>query len=50
MNGVARDFWSEIYDLRSPVDDERGSGGGGRKQRRKSRKVLVRRPGARRSG
>jgi hypothetical protein len=49
MNGVAREFWSEVYDLRSPADDERG-GGGGRKQRRKSRKVLVRRPGARRSG
>ena len=44
MNGVAKDFWSEIHDLHSPIEDGRGSGGG-RKQsgRKKARKVLVRR-------
>jgi len=41
MNGVAKDFWSEVYDLRTPADD----GDGGRRQRgkKKARKTLVRR-------
>jgi hypothetical protein len=51
MNGVAREFWSEVLDVKNPVEDERG-GDGGRKQsgRKKTRKVLVRRGGDRRVG
>ncbi len=40
-NGVAREFWSEILDLKAPADDERG----GRREvrRKKQRRLLVRR-------
>ena len=34
MNGVAKQFWSEVLDIRAPVDD----GGRGRKTARRSRK------------
>lgn len=33
MNGVAKQFWSEVLDIRAPVDDGRG-----RKTARRSRK------------
>jgi hypothetical protein len=41
-NGVAKEFWSEILDLHSPLDDDPG----GRREirRKKQRRVLVRRP------
>jgi hypothetical protein len=41
-NGVAKEFWSEVFDLRSPVDD--GPGGRQEIRRKKQRRVLVRRP------
>jgi hypothetical protein len=43
MNGVAREFWSEMLDLRAPADDPRG----GRRlpsRRKKVRILLTRRP------
>ena len=43
MNGVTREFWSEMLDLRAPVDDPRG----GRRlpaRRKKVRVLLTRRP------
>lgn len=40
MNGVAKQFWSEVRDLKSPVDDD---GGSGRARRAKARKKLTRR-------
>jgi hypothetical protein len=46
MNGVAREFWAEIYDLRLPAAeprDERRE----RPVRAKVRKLLVRRPARR---
>ncbi len=41
-NGVAKDFWSEILDVKTPADDDRG---GRREVRRKKRLLLVRRSG-----
>jgi hypothetical protein len=41
-NGVAKEFWSEILDVRAPADDDRG---GRRQVRRKKRLLLVRRSG-----
>ena len=38
MNGVAKQFWAEVMDLRSPVDDD-----GGRARRVKGRKKITRR-------
>jgi hypothetical protein len=40
-NGVAREFWSEVLDLKAPSDDDRG----GRREvrRKKQRRLLVRR-------
>ena len=42
-NGVAKEFWSEVMDLKAPVDDDRG----GRRQvrRKKQVRLLVRRSG-----
>ena len=42
MNGVAKEFWNEVLDVRAPADDDRD---GGRRQssRKKARKLLVRR-------
>lgn len=42
MNGVAKQFWSEVRDLKSPVDDD-----GGRARRAKARKKLTRRVASR---
>lgn len=41
-NGVAKEFWSEVLDLKSPLDDDEG----GRREirRKKQRRLLVRRP------
>ena len=41
-NGVAKAFWSEILDVRTPADDDRGDR---REVRRKKRLLLVRRSG-----
>jgi hypothetical protein len=41
-NGVAKEFWNEILDVRAPADDDRG---GRREVRRKKRLLLVRRSG-----
>jgi hypothetical protein len=41
-NGVAKEFWSEVLDLKSPVDD--GPGGRREIRRKKNRRELVRRP------
>ena len=42
-NGVAKEFWSEVMDLKAPVEDDRG----GRRQirRKKQVRLLVRRSG-----
>jgi hypothetical protein len=42
-NGVSKEFWSEVLDLKAPVDDDRG----GRRQTRRKKQVrlLVRRSG-----
>jgi hypothetical protein len=42
-NGVAKEFWSEILDVKAPADDDRG----GRRQvrRKKQVRLLVRRSG-----
>jgi hypothetical protein len=50
MNGVAREFWSEVLDVKVPVEDERGGGGRKLSGRKKTRKLLVRRGGDRRVG
>jgi hypothetical protein len=43
MNGVAREFWAEVYDLRTLVEDRRGWQN--RDRRSKATKVvLTRRP------
>jgi hypothetical protein len=41
-NGVAKEFWSEVFDLHASLDDDPG----GRREirRKKQRRVLVRRP------
>jgi hypothetical protein len=36
MNGLAREYWSEVYDLRTPVEDDR------EKRSKSRRKKLVR--------
>ena len=36
VNGLAREYWSEVYDLRTPVEDDR------EKRSRVRRKKLVR--------
>lgn len=41
MNGVAREFWSEVFDLSTPVSEE--GGGGGKTKKSKSRRKLARR-------
>ncbi len=41
-NGVAKEFWSEILDVKAPADDDRG---GRREIRRRKRLLLVRRSG-----
>lgn len=42
-NGVAKEFWSEVLDIKAPADDDRG----GRRQirRKKQVRLLVRRSG-----
>jgi hypothetical protein len=40
-NGVAKEFWSEVLDLKTPVDD--ASGGRREIRRKKQRRLLVRR-------
>jgi hypothetical protein len=42
-NGVAREFWNEVFDLRTPVDDLRGKRET-KTRRKKVRAVLTRRP------
>jgi hypothetical protein len=44
MNGVAREFWSEVYDLRSEVVEPRDRRSGTKARRKKVRAVLTRRP------
>jgi hypothetical protein len=44
MNGVAREFWSEIYDVRSEVVEPRDRRSGTKARRKKVRAVLTRRP------
>lgn len=48
MNGVAKEFWNEVFDLHTPADDPRG-----RRviktRRKKVRQVLTRRPTGRAS-
>ena len=50
MNGVAKQFWSEVLDIRSPASDEdRGGRKSVRKGRKPARKTLTnqtRRPAA----
>ncbi len=41
-NGVAREFWSEILDLKTPADDD-DRGGRREVRRKKQRRLLVRR-------
>ena len=43
MNGVAKQFWSEVRDLRSPVDDD----GGSRARKSRARKKITRRVASR---
>jgi len=42
-NGVAREFWSEVYDLRTPVGDLREKRATSKARRKKVRVVLTRR-------
>jgi hypothetical protein len=44
MNGVAKDFWKEIFDLQAPVDEPRGGRPTERSRRKKVRQLLTRRP------
>jgi hypothetical protein len=44
MNGVAKEFWKEVLDLHTPVDDPRGGRGVERSRRKKVRQLLTRRP------
>jgi hypothetical protein len=44
MNGVARDFWSEVYDVRAQVVDPRDRRSASKSRRKKIRAVLTRRP------
>lgn len=39
-NGVAKEFWTEVFDLHAPIDDDRGRR---ETRRKKQRRVLVRR-------
>jgi hypothetical protein len=45
MNGVAREFWAEVYDLRTPAEDRRERPI--RLRRVKQKLVLTRRPARR---
>jgi hypothetical protein len=46
MNGVAREFWAEVYDLAAPIEDRRDRPV--RSRHAKARKlVLTRRPNQR---
>jgi hypothetical protein len=44
MNGVAKEYWKEILDPHSAVDDPRGGRGVERSRRKKVRQLLTRRP------
>jgi hypothetical protein len=44
MNGVAREFWSEIYDVRAELVDPRDRRAATKERRKKVRAVLTRRP------
>ncbi len=43
MNGVAKDFWTEVFDLRASADDGDGDRRQARSAKKKARKTLVRR-------
>ncbi len=46
MNGVAKEFWREVYDLRAPVREEgRDRRAASRARKRAARRLLVRRVG-----
>jgi hypothetical protein len=47
MNGVAREFWKEILDLHTSVDDPRGDRAAKRSRSKKVRQLLTRRPAGR---
>ncbi len=40
MNGVAKEFWSEVFDMRKPVADSRE-----KRLPVREKKLIVRRPG-----
>jgi hypothetical protein len=42
MNGLAREYWSEVYDLRTPVEDGREKRS--RVRRKKQVRQITRRP------
>lgn len=44
MNGVAKQFWSEVYDLKAPVTDDSRARGSSSSKRKSARKNAVRRP------
>jgi hypothetical protein len=44
MNGVARTYWKEIFDLQAPIDEPRGGRPTERSRRKKVRQLLTRRP------
>jgi hypothetical protein len=44
MNGVAKDFWSEVYDMRAQVVDPRDRRSASKARRKKVRAVLTLRP------
>jgi hypothetical protein len=44
MNGVAKEYWKEVLDLHTPVDEPRGGRAAERVRRKKVRQLLTRRP------
>jgi hypothetical protein len=44
MNGVAKEYWKEVLDLHTPVDEPRGGRPAERSRRKKIRQLLTRRP------
>ncbi len=43
MNGVAKQFWSEVYDLKTPAQDDPGRRAAWRPRKKLVRRLQVRR-------